>query len=82
MTDLNFKEWLSDEQWAAVRHAVEAGTKAFADYQKIMKQQKKKPKIKKENRKPQPKQEDLHKWLLEKKKLPGFLMRMESSSQS
>jgi hypothetical protein len=77
--DLNFKEWLSDEQWSALKQAVTAGTRAYR--QAMKKDKKPKPKVKKENRKA-PKQEDLHKWLLEKKKLPGFLMRVESSSQN
>jgi len=76
--NLDFKEWLSDEQWAAVRHAVETGTRAFSDYQKQLKKEKKKPKVKKENLK-QPKQEDLHKWLLEKK-LATLPVQSESGS--
>ena len=61
---MDFKEWLTDQEWKALRTAIEVGREVFINSikKKKPKTESKKLKIKK------PKGEDLHKWLMEQRK--------------
>jgi hypothetical protein len=68
MSDLNFKEWLGEDHWKALKHGVRTGKKAYS--KKRMEQ--KKTKSDKKDEKPEKTAlagENLHRWLTEKKLL-------------
>ena len=67
MSDLNFKEWLGEDQWKALKHAVKKGKKAYKKKRVQQKKEKRAEETPEEPKKSALAGENLHRWLLERK---------------